>query len=101
MYAFPAEDIDRPGQRRGHRRDKHREPTVLEFLDDERGDEGLLDLGQRRLPYGLVRPPRELLSQTAEERIAREAFEKGFLDLLPGGSSRRGAEGRTDEETDQ
>jgi hypothetical protein len=99
MHAFPAEDIDGSGERRGHRGHEHREAPVLKFLDDECGDESILDLDERRLPHVLFTRPREPLGHTPKERIARESFDQSFLDSLPGRSSCRRAHCNTDEET--
>ena len=50
MHAFPAENIDGSRERCGHRGHENRKAPVLKFLNDECGDEGVLDLDQRRLP---------------------------------------------------
>lgn len=59
MHTVAAENIDGSSERRRHRRDEDREAPILKFFNDEGGDEGLLDLGQRRLPQrcGQSKPP--------------------------------------------
>jgi hypothetical protein len=50
MHPFPTQDIDGSGERRRHRGHENREAPVLQFFNNERGNEGFLNLGQRRLP---------------------------------------------------
>lgn len=64
MNAFVAENVNGSGERRGHRGHEDREAAVLQLFDDERGNEGVFDLGQRRLPHALFVLPCESLSQT-------------------------------------
>ena len=51
MHPFPAENIDGSGKRRGPRGHENREAPVLQFFNNECGNEGFLNLGQRRLPH--------------------------------------------------
>jgi hypothetical protein len=39
MHPFPREYVDRSGKRRGHRGDEDRVAPVIEFLDDECGNQ--------------------------------------------------------------
>src|SRR5215471_11955724 len=99
MHAFAAEDIDSADKRRGHRRHKNREASVLQFFNDERWDKGFLNFSERRLPHVLLILPRQSLSQAAKERVARQPFEKRFLDSLPDRAPRGRAHGNADEKT--
>ena len=101
MHAFPAEDIDGSGERRGHRGHEHREAPVRQCFNNERGDEGLLNFGQRWLPHILLIPPRQALRQTPKEGVAWQSFEQRLLDALSERSPCRRADSHTDEETDQ
>src|SRR5262245_9629188 len=100
MDAVRREDIDSSGKRRGHRGYEHREAPVLQFLNNERGNEGLLDLGQRRLPHIFLIPPCHSLSQTPKERVAWYSFKKRLLDALPHHLPSGCTGAGTDEETD-
>src|SRR5262245_1898656 len=97
MDAVRREDIDSSSERCGHRGHEHREAPVLQFLNNERGNEGLLDLGQRRLPHIFLIPPRHSLSQTPKECVAWYSFEKRLLDAL----LNRVASGRADGSADE
>src|SRR5215510_12855309 len=100
MDAVRREDIDSSSKRRGHRGHENREASVLQFLNDERGNEGLLNLGQRRLPHILLILPRHSLSQTPKERVARYSFEKRLLDSLAHHAPSGCTDGGTDEKAD-
>ena len=52
-------------------------------FDDERGNECLFDLGQRRLPHALFVLPCESLSQTPNGGVARDSIEKRSFNSLP------------------
>ena len=84
------------GERRGHRGHENGNALILQFLNNERGDEGFLNLDQRWLPHVLFILAHESLCQTPKERIAWRSFEEISLDSFPARSSFWRAGGNTD-----
>ena len=100
MQPVPVENVDRAGERSGHRRDKYRQAPVLELLDDEPRDQAVPGLDQRRLPHLLLAMPGQLLGEASKESEPGELGEERSLEALPGGPAGGGADGDTDDETD-
>ena len=77
MHPLRGENIDGAREGRGHRGHKNREAPVLQFFNNERGDEGLFNLDQRGLPdVFLIILSRQSLRQTSKERVARYSFKE-------------------------
>src|SRR5262245_17780735 len=101
MHPFWGENIDGSGKRRRNRGHKHRKASVRQFFDNERRDEGFLNLGQRGLPNVLlITLPRQSLRQTSKECIAGHSFEERFLDALLDRTAGRWAHDSADEKAD-
>src|SRR5262249_24818091 len=101
MHPFWGENIDGSGKRRRNRGHKHRKASVRQFFDNERGDEGFFNLGERGLPdIFLLILPCQSLRQTSKERVARHPFEKRSLDALLDRVAGRGAHVSADEKAE-
>jgi hypothetical protein len=55
-------------------------PSVVQFFDDEAGNERLFELDERRPPCGLAAVSREPLRQAAQQSVSRQTFDEDRLD---------------------
>ena len=76
VHARPFEDVDGPGKRRGNRRHEDRQPAVVELFDDERRDERVLDLDERRLSRRSPRCRRRAAGSGCERGRSRGAVRR-------------------------
>jgi hypothetical protein len=67
MHPFPRQNVDATGHRRRRRRDKDRIGAIVQYLDDQRWDESVLDLDQRRLKGLFLAAPRQPLGEATEK----------------------------------
>ncbi|HLH17236.1 MAG TPA: hypothetical protein VKX45_08445 [Bryobacteraceae bacterium] len=100
MDALAGEDVDLAGERRRHRRHENSEASIGQFLDDERGDQRLLDFGQSRLPRLILCLPGQALRKTANELVSRDSPHQRILDLPPDGPPDRSPDRKSNEETE-
>jgi len=101
MHPLRPEYVDGPRERGGHRGDEDGVAPVLEFFDDEPGNEGILDFHKGRFPHPLLTLPRDLLGETSEEVIAGHPLEHRPLHPGTGPPPDPGAEAGPHEEADQ
>ena len=101
MHALWHQYVDGAGKWRGHRRHEKRETPVIEFLDDESGNEGIFDLDERRLPDVLFALIGHSLGEASKKRVPRDSLEQRFLDSFPRRLPRPGADSDADQEADE
>ena len=75
MHTIWGEYVNRSRKRRRNRWNEDREAPIVQFFNDEGGDESLLNFGQRRLPRLVVSLASQSLSKTSEEFIAWDFLE--------------------------
>src|SRR4029453_12475729 len=90
-----------PRERRRDRRDEDGVAPVLELLDDEPRDEGIFNLDERGPPGALAAFPRHLVSEGADDPIARDSFKGGPFDPGPSPPSDASTDGGADDGADR
>src|SRR5215472_11233184 len=83
VHTVWSENVDGSGQRCRDGRDEDCEAPVRKVFDDECRNEGLLNLGERRLPCVVLALSRQPLGKASKQRVTRNSVEQGFLDLFP------------------
>jgi len=101
MYPLPIENVDGTRERRRDRRDEDGVAPVLELLDDEPRDKGILDLDQRGPPSDLTAFPRHLEREAANNPIARDSLEDRPFEPVPSSPSNASTDGGADEGADR
>src|SRR4029453_15191115 len=94
-----------PRERRWDRRDEDGVAPALELLDDEPRDEGIFDLDERGPPGALAAFPRHLVSEAADDPIARDSLKDGPFEPVssppPDASTDGGADDGADRENEE
>ena len=75
MNTLRDKNINGSSERRRYRRDEDRKTPILKFFNYERGDQSLLNLGQRRLPRFVLILSRQPMTKTSKEPVAGNSLE--------------------------